>query len=504
MTAVAPDPFQLAADAFTPRAETLGDAAFKTPGELAAALDSTTKNPPHLQKIDEAIVSAVNGTGPRRMLFVMPPQEGKSERGSHYTPLWLLKEVSPDLRIAIASYEDEAATRWGRFIRDDIQNFDLGLRIREDVKAAGRWYIEGHKGSVFCTGIAGPLTGRPVDVLIIDDPVKGPKEADSKTYRKALWDWWLAVARTRLAPGAIVIVIMTRWHPEDLGGKLLEQEGDVADGGKWLVLRIPAIAEENDPIGREPGEWLPSARGRTTEEWEDIRAGLPDRWFNAMYQGRPTPAEGAVWRKEWIDAHRRSSADVPPIVRSAVLVDPSGASGEKAAETGIVVMALGLDGDVYVLDDRSLRAPSAERARVVCEAASDWNVDEIIVEEDYGGDNQEQVIRGAWSEYVRGEWRARRLTKVPAIRSIRAAGKGSKRTRAEGAAGFYQQGRVHHVDDGTGRLAKLEAQQLEWTGDGDSPDRVDTVSHGVRELLVGEMRVQPAESERWARGRAHR
>lgn len=504
MTTVAPDPFALAADAFSPRERTLADEEFPTPGALAATLDPETKNPPHLVKIDDALVAATNGTGPRRILITLPPQEGKSERGSHYFPLWLLKSVNPDLRIAIVSFEDESATRWGRFIRDDINNFDLGLRVREDVKAAGRWYIDGHRGSVFCAGIGGPLTGRPVDVLVIDDPIKGPAEADSPTYRKALWNWWLAVARTRLAPNAIVVVIMTRWHPEDLGGLLIEQEGDVADGGKWLVLRIPAIAEENDPIGRKPGEWLPSARGRTVEEWEDIRAGQIDRWWNAMYQGRPTPPEGAVWARPWIDDFRRRTGELPQLVRVACMVDPSGSDGSDAAETGIIVLALGLDGDLYVLDDRSLRATAAVRARTVCETAGDWNVDEIVIEEDFGGDNVEQLIRGAWKDYAQSAGRARRLTKVPQIRSIRAAGKGSKRLRASTAAGFYQQGRVHHVTDDTDRLAKLETQQLEWTGDGDSPDRVDALAHGVRELLTMPMRASAPATDRWSRARGAR
>lgn len=480
------DPFLLAADAFAPREPTLADEEFPTPGALAQALDPTMQNPPHLQKIDEAVVNAAAGTGPRRVLISMPPQEGKSERAAHYTPLWLLR-ANPDLRIAIVSYEDEAAKRWGRFIRDDIDRFDLGLRIREDVKAAGRWYIDGHKGSVFCTSAPlGALTGQPVDVLIIDDPVKGPAEADSPANRKALWNWWLAVARARLGPGAIVIVIMTRWHPEDLGGQLVDAEGDVADGGKWLVIRIPALAEADDPIGRKPGQWLPSARGRTTEEWEEIHAGQIDRWWNAMYQGRPTPPEGAVWQHAWIDDHRRRSVQVPDLVRVAVMVDPSGSSKDDAAETGIVVVALGLDGHVYVFDDRSLRAPAATRALTVCESAVEWSADEILVEEDFGGDNVEQLIRASWAEYARSELRLRRLSKVPTVRSIRAAGKGAKRLRAETASGFYKQGLVHHVLDDThpDRLDGLERQMVEWNGDGPSPDRVDALSHGVREMLA--------------------
>jgi hypothetical protein len=497
------DPFALAADAFTPREATLADEEFPTPGALAMALDPAENiNPPHLQELDAALVKAASGEIPR--LFVtMPPQEGKSTRAVRYYVLWLLKH-NPDLRIAIVSFESDKAIRWGRFIRDDIETHDLGIRVREDVKAAGRWQIVGHRGSVYCTGWQGSLTSVPVDVLIIDDPVKGAKEVDSQDYRDDQWDWWISTARARLGPKSIVVLIQTRWHPDDLGGRMLENEGDVADGGKWTVLHVPAQAEEGDAIGRQPGEWLPSARGRTPEQWEDLKAHTPIRWWSAMYQGRPTPPEGAVWERPWIDDFRRRTGELPQLIRVNCMVDPSGSAGSEAAETGIVVLGLGLDGDLYVLDDRSLRASAAVRARRVCETAGDWNVDEIVIEEDFGGDNVEQLIRGAWKDYAHSDMRARRLTKVPTIRSIRASGKGSKRLRAEAAAGFYQQGRVHHVTDDTDRLAKLEQQQLEWTGDGDSPDRIDALAHGVRELLTTPMRASAPATDRWARARGAR
>lgn len=129
--------------------------------------------------------------------------------------------------------------------------------------------------------------------LIIDDPVKGRAEADSETYREQAWDWWTNVARTRLAPGAQVVMILTRWHEDDLAGRM------IANGG-WKVVNVPALCEsDDDPLGRVHGEFLTSARGRTAREWEEIRHDVGERVWTALYQGRPAPSEGAMLRRAW-------------------------------------------------------------------------------------------------------------------------------------------------------------------------------------------------------------
>ena len=231
----------------------------------------------------------------------MPPQEGKSQRISRRFPTWLLTD-NPDLRIAIASYEHRTARRWGRDIRNDITaNPQLGIRVAGDSSAADEWQIDGHIGGVYSVGIGGALTGRPVDVLIIDDPIKDRKQADSIVYRDTVWDWWTDVAIGRLAPGAPVVVILTRWHEDDLAGRLLAAE----DGARWRVINIPAVADHNpelgqtDALGRNPGEWLQSARRRTVAQWEAIRVGAGTRTFTALYQGRPSPETGDVLLRHW-------------------------------------------------------------------------------------------------------------------------------------------------------------------------------------------------------------
>jgi len=144
------------------------------------------------------------------------------------------------------------------------ESLDLGLRVAKDNGAARRWKLYGKKGGVRSVGIRGGLTGRAVDALFIDDPISNLEQAYSATYREQAWGFWQLVGITRLAPGAPVILVLTRWHADDLAGRLLAGE----DADLWTVLNIPGEAVENDPLGRKPGEWLESARQLTPQQWE--------------------------------------------------------------------------------------------------------------------------------------------------------------------------------------------------------------------------------------------
>jgi len=276
------------------------DTTYATPGELARALDPETVQTPAMDLIDATLVEAAD-TPDSRTIIVMPPQEGKSQRATRRFTEWALKH-QPDTRVAICSYELSVARRWGRTIRDDITEHPetFGFQIRRDVAAQAEWQILGKAGGVVSVGIGGPLTSRAVDLLIIDDPIKDAKQADSETYRDAVWDWWTKTASTRLSPGAPVILILTRWHEDDLAGRLLAAE----DGHRWKLIHIPAEADhdpnagETDPLGREPGEFLESTRGRTTEQWEQIRVQAGPRGWQALYQGRPSSAAGEIFKRD--------------------------------------------------------------------------------------------------------------------------------------------------------------------------------------------------------------
>ncbi len=190
-------------------AEFVGDLShgYPTPGALAAELDPRTIATGALDLIDAALVDVAAGRCDR-LIVTMPPQEGKSTKISRRFPTWLLHR-DPDLRVVVASYEHGVARRWGRAVRNDLaEHPELGLTVRADTSAAHEWQLLGRDGGMYCVGVGGALTGRPVDFLIIDDPVKGPKEAESQTYRDGAWDWWESVGSTRLAPGAPVVLVM--------------------------------------------------------------------------------------------------------------------------------------------------------------------------------------------------------------------------------------------------------------------------------------------------------
>ncbi|MGA5820823.1 phage terminase large subunit [Kitasatospora sp. NPDC094028] len=301
---------------------------FATPGELAAAINPATVQTPALSVVDQEIVRAYTTPG-ARLLVSMPPQEGKSERVTKTGSLWALHR-NPELRLGIVSYSQALAEGFGRDVRNwiasnngDENTLDLGLRIARDNGSARRWQLAGHRGGIVCVGIGGGLTGRPLDALVIDDPFADKEQAASAYYRERVWGWWQAVGSTRLAPGAPVICILTRWHEDDIAGRFLDSE----DGHRWRVINIPALADhdpakgESDPLGRAPGQWLISARGRSSEEWEAIRVQAGSRVFNALYQGRPSPDAGNVWKRPWWRRYSIPLWSQHPSVADAYLVD---------------------------------------------------------------------------------------------------------------------------------------------------------------------------------------
>lgn len=292
-----PDVAEAARAAFN----TCGTETFATPGALAKALDPRTVQTPALQLIDEALVDVADGADDRLMIS-LAPQEGKSQRTSRRFPLWMLQR-KPGMRVAIVSYAHNVARRWGRAIRDDIRQHGdrLGLAVHPGSAAAHEWQLAGHDGGVYCVGIEGSLTSRPVDLLIIDDPYKDGKQADSPAWQETVQNFWTEVAIPRLGPGVAVVIIQTRWRFDDLSGWLAERE----DGTRWRVLNIPAQADhrpelgETDPLGREPGEFMASARGRTVEQWERRKLEMGTRAWTALCQGKPSPGEGLVFNRGW-------------------------------------------------------------------------------------------------------------------------------------------------------------------------------------------------------------
>lgn len=261
---------------------------------------------PHLAYLSERIAQAVkdveNGQE-RRLIVEMPPRSGKSLLATQVTPGWILA-AHPTWDIMLTSYSRNLATSWGRQIRRWVTEGGLGdhLQIAPDAGAVENWETS-DGGKIAARSVGSDLTGFGAKVLVIDDPHKNFAEAHSEESRKRIWNWWLSDVQTRLQPPSLVIVIMTRWHEDDLVGRLLsaEFEGDPAD---WEVIRLPAIAEKADVLGREEGDPLYSplieeTRAEALLRWEQVKRGVGTYSWSALYQQRPAPVEGAIFSTEW-------------------------------------------------------------------------------------------------------------------------------------------------------------------------------------------------------------
>jgi hypothetical protein len=243
----------------------------------------------HHQLICDIGDRIVEGTCKRAMFF-MPPGSAKSTYATVRFPPYYLGRLK-NKGVICASYNDTLATQFGRKTRnlirqEETQRLFPGLNLKSDSQSKGEWETE-DGGFYFSVGIGGGVTGRRGDLGIIDDPIRGRKDADSQLIRDNCWNWYLEDFRTRLKPTAAVIIIMTRWHEDDLAGRILNDDWDgesgkilAKDGEEWDVVCLPAQAKENDVLGRKQGEWLWS-EWFTPDWWEQTKNTVTQQGFRS-------------------------------------------------------------------------------------------------------------------------------------------------------------------------------------------------------------------------------
>lgn len=259
----------------------------------------------------DAFLAAVQRKASPRLLLTMPPRHGKSEIASRRFPAYALGRY-PDLSIIATSYSADLASRMNRDVQrviDDEAYSEIfpgtrlyGKNIRTVASGAYMrnsdfFEVVGRRGGYRSAGVGGGITGMGGDVILIDDPIKDRAEADSPTIRNRVWDWYTSTLYTRLAPGGGIIVIQTRWHMDDLAGRLLEA-ARTGEGDQWRVVNFPAIAEQ-DETHRKAGEALHPAR-YPLEQLHAIRAAIGSRDWEALYQQHPTPDGGGIFKAEWL------------------------------------------------------------------------------------------------------------------------------------------------------------------------------------------------------------
>jgi len=240
----------------------------------------------HLLHISTIVATQI-AAGNARIILTMPPRHGKSEFVSVNTPIWHL-EKWPNRYVMQIAYGLELATDFSLKVRETFQNEDLHHLLRTRINPNKRKidrFLTMQGGGLTAAGVGGTITGRGGHLLTVDDYIKNAEAALSEAQRNSLWEWWLSTAWTRREPGCSVIILATRWHQDDLIGRVLTEQAHE----NWTVINLPALAEENDPLGRAIGEPLWPER-YDLAELENIKKGLGSYWWDAMYQQHPRPS----------------------------------------------------------------------------------------------------------------------------------------------------------------------------------------------------------------------
>ncbi len=252
---------------------------------------------PHVQALAGELERIESGESDRLMVF-MPPRHGKSLTVSIRFPAWYLCR-NPERSVIGASYGELLSKRHSRATQalihlPEVRSIFPKAQFKDYPQDWRMWELSAG-GSYLGATIGSGITGHGADLFIIDDPIKSRAEAESFIYRQNLWEWYTGTALERLEPGGAIVLMHTRWHEDDLAGRILEHEGRVEDGGKWRVLSLPALAEDGDLIERKRGQALWPER-YDEEYFRALFDVLPRREVASQFQQRPAPEEGDIFK----------------------------------------------------------------------------------------------------------------------------------------------------------------------------------------------------------------
>lgn len=457
----------------------------RTPADLAWHLSNGTWQPAeHLRLIADKVAECEHR--PVFLIVTMPPRHGKSELISHWTPVWFLKKW-PWKRVIEVSYEQGLAQYYGGVVKDTINEHreELGFDITYDTKAKAEWRLRGYGGGMISRGVGGAITGRGGDLIIIDDPIKNDREALSQAYRDSIFRWYQATLRTRAEPGASIILLMTRWHEDDLAGRLTrwmkaqaDDDEDATDEDQfrdpWEIINLPAFAEDDDPLARDEGDplWperfdreallrIRNAQVDSADERQSIASS--SFWWSALYQGRPVPEGGGTFKEDWWEWYD----DIDDLAITQVVQVWDTAFKESQTSDRSVCVTLGeVQRRGYAVLDCYIGRPNFPGLVRNAVAMNDkWKPRRVLIEDKASGISLIQQLR--------------RDTTIP-IGAIKILPKDDKRTRAESVAGIVEARRV------------MLPTRAPWLADflyelanfprGAHDDIVDAFVHGLRTM----------------------
>jgi len=416
----------------------------------------------------------------KRLMIFAPPRHGKSELSTRRFPAWFMAR-NPDKNIISASYNADFAKGFGRNVRDIIETKEFSrifpdVRVRSDNRASDEWELE-QGGKYFAVGVSTSTTGRGAHLFLIDDPLKDRKDADSAITREDQWNWYRDVVYTRLEEDAPIILTLTRWHHDDIAGRLLKlmEEGR---GLPWDILTLPALpivrkTQDGKPIllddGTVPGDALrrkpnePLAPNRFSfAALQDRQEVLGDRSWSALYQQQPQSEEGGMFRSNWLKVIEPS--ELPP-KRARVRAWDLAASTDGDFTVG-VLMSRDTQGIYYIENVIRMRGtPHDVRSRILKTAKDDGKSVKIVVPQDPGQAGKDQA-----QSYIRALSGYRVKAKRPS---------GPKQTRAEPLASQAEGGNVRVV---RGHWNQVFFDELDTFPLGSNDDQVDAAADAFNEL----------------------
>lgn len=388
------------------------------------------------------------------MVFA-PPRHGKSELVSRKLPAYFIGRY-PDRQVISTGYGDDFVQEFGRDVRNLVSSPEYSalfpsVVLAPDSRSKARWNIANRRGAYLAAGVGGQITGRGAHLLVIDDPVKDRKEANSEIERQSVWDWYRAVAYTRLEENAAIILTLTRWHEDDLAGRLLQAEQN--DGQKWEKLIFPALDEKGEALWPQkfPKEVL-----------EETRLVLGAYEWEALYQGHPAPLEGALFKPDqiqFLDAE-------PAGVRWVRGWDFAATAGEGAYTAGV---KMGNWNDRPVIADvvRLQGSPDQVERTLVATASRDGNECEVHIPQDPGQAGKAQV------QYFTSKLIGYRVKSSPET--------GDKVTRASPLAAQVNVGNVYMV---RGAWNRAFIEELRMFPNGTYKDQVDSASRAFAAITT--------------------
>ena len=417
-----------------------------------------TYRPKHLRLIATALDEMRAGEFDRLAIF-MPPRHAKTETMTVRAPVFLL-EQDPQTRILVTGYNQAIARRFSRKSRTlALERFALAT----DKTGSDEWETE-FGGMLMARGVGTPPTGVGFDWIFIDDPIKKREEAESAVYREKVWDWYTDDIYTRCEPGGKIVLTLTRWHHDDLAARAIASEA-----GRWRILKLPALAEANDPLGRKPGEalWPERYPVAALQRIKDVQTkeGIGAYAFESLYQQNPSPREGAFFK-----VSKLKTVQAAPVGLRICRGWDFAASTKKSADwTAGVKIGIASDGRWYVLDVKRDRVlPDDRKSLLRSTAEQDGYGCPVRIPQDPG----QAGIDQSQSE-----------TRLLAGFSVIAQKvSGDKATRADGFAAQVNAGNVSLVQ---GHWNKDFIEELRTFPLGKHDDQVDAAADAFNHLARG-------------------